>query len=124
MTTLFDKLGGEAAIDMAVDQFYERVLRDERINHFFVNTDMDKQRLHQKAFLTFAFGGSDQYDGRYMREAHKELVEKQGLKSEHFDAVTENLMTTLREMGVAEEQLAEVAVIATAPNHKREVLNQ
>jgi hemoglobin len=124
MTTLFDKLGGEAAIDMAVDQFYERVLRDERIKHFFVNTDMDKQRLHQKAFLTFAFGGSDQYDGRYMREAHKELVEKQGLKSEHFDAVTENLMTTLREMGVAEEQLAEVAVIATAPKHKRDVLNQ
>jgi hemoglobin len=124
MTTLFDKLGGVAAIDMAVDQFYERVLRDERIKHFFVNTDMDKQRLHQKAFLTFAFGGSDQYDGRYMREAHKELVEKQGLKSEHFDAVTENLMTTLREMGVAEEQLAEVAVIATAPKHKRDVLNQ
>lgn len=124
MTTLFDKLGGVAAIDMAVDQFYERVLRDERIKHFFVNTDMDKQRLHQKAFLTFAFGGSDQYDGRYMREAHQELVEKQGLKSEHFDAVTENLMTTLREMGVAEEQLAEVAVIATAPKHKRDVLNQ
>lgn len=70
MTTLFDKLGGAAAVDLAVDKFYERVLQDERINHFFAETDMVKQRAHQKAFLTYAFGGTDKYDGRYMREAH------------------------------------------------------
>lgn len=124
MTTLFDKLGGAAAVDLAVDKFYERVLQDDRIKHFFADVDMVKQRAHQKAFLTYAFGGTDKYNGRYMREAHKELVEKQGLSSEHFDAVAEDLMATLKEMGVPPELLDQVAAIAAAPQHKRDVLNQ
>ncbi|MEY3305028.1 MAG: hypothetical protein RLZZ139_3401 [Cyanobacteriota bacterium] len=123
MTTLFEKLGGAAAVDVAVDRFYERVLQDDRIKHFFENTDMQKQRTHQKAFLTYAFGGTDKYDGRYMREAHKELVEKQGLNGTHFDAVAEDLMITLKEMGVADELLAEVAAVAAAPQHKKDVVN-
>lgn len=124
MTTLFEKLGGAAAVDLAVDKFYQRVLQDDRIKHFFADVDMVKQRAHQKAFLTYAFGGTDKYDGRYMREAHKELVEKHGLNSEHFDAVAEDLMETLKEMGVSEDLLAEVAAVAAAPQHKRDVLNQ
>ena len=123
MTTLFDKLGGAAAVDVAVDRFYERVLKDDRIKHFFANTDMNKQRAHQKAFLTYAFGGSDKYDGRLMRESHKELVEKQGLNSDHFDAVAEDLLITLREMGVSEDLIVEVAAVAAAPQHKKDVLN-
>lgn len=124
MATLFEKLGGAPAVDLAVDKFYQRVLQDERINHFFAEVDMVKQRAHQKAFLTYAFGGTDKYDGRYMREAHKELVEKQGLKAEHFDAVAEDLLETLKEMGVSEELRAEVAAVAAAPQHRQDVLNQ
>ncbi|MGB7414998.1 MAG: group 1 truncated hemoglobin [Thermosynechococcaceae cyanobacterium] len=124
MATLFDKLGGAAAVDVAVDKFYVRVLQDERIKHFFADTDMVKQRAHQKAFLTYAFGGTDKYDGHMMREAHQELVANQGLNGEHFDAVAENLMTTLKEMGVSDDLLAEVAAVAAAPQHKKDVLNQ
>lgn len=124
MTTLFEKLGGAAAVDLAVDKFYERVLQDDRIKHFFANVDMAKQRQHQKDFLTYAFGGTDKYNGRYMREAHKALVEQQGLNGEHFDAVAENLMETLKELGVSEELRADVAAIAAAPQHKKDVLNQ
>lgn len=124
MTTLYEQLGGATAVDLAVDKFYERVLRDDRIKHFFANVDMVKQRAHQKAFLTYAFGGTDKYDGRYMREAHKELVENQGLTTEHFDAVAEDLMLALEELGVSEELRAQVAAIAAAPQHKKDVLNQ
>lgn len=124
MSSLFEKLGGAAAVDLAVDKFYERVLQDDRIKHFFAHVDMAKQRAHQKAFLTYAFGGTDLYDGRHMRAAHQELVEKHGLTSQHFDAVAEDLMETLKEMGVSEELRAEVAAIAAAPQHKRDVLNQ
>ena len=35
MSTLYERLGGEAAVDKAVDLFYERVLKDDRINGFF-----------------------------------------------------------------------------------------
>lgn len=123
MTTLFEKLGGAGAVAVAVDRFYERVLQDDRIKHFFANTDMVKQRNHQKAFLTYAFGGADKYDGHHMRQAHKDLVSNQGLNSDHFDAVIEDLMITLKEMGVNDDLLAEVAAVAAAPQHKKDVLN-
>jgi hemoglobin len=123
MTTLFEKLGGAAAVDVTVDRFYERVLQDDRIKHFFEDTDMQKQRMHQKAFLTYAFGGTDKYSGAQMREAHKDLVAQQGLNSNHFDAVAEDLMITLKEMGVSDDLLEEVAAVAAAPQHKKDVLN-
>lgn len=124
MTTLFEEIGGADAIALAVDKFYFRVLNDDRIKHFFTDVDMDKQREHQTAFLTYAFGGTSKYNGRYMRESHKELVEKHGLNSEHFDAVAEDLLLTLKEMGVSEELRQQVAAIAAAPQHKKDVLNQ
>lgn len=35
MTSLYDRLGGSAALDVAVGSFYDRVLRDERTKTFF-----------------------------------------------------------------------------------------
>jgi hemoglobin len=124
MTTLFEKLGGSEAVNLAVDKFYERVLQDDRIKHFFANVDMVKQKAHQQAFLTYAFGGTDEYSGLSMREAHRELVERMGLNESHFNAVAEDLLATLQEMGVSEELRTEVAAIAANPQHRQDVLNQ
>lgn len=110
--SLYEKIGGAPAVDAAVDKFYDKVLADARIKHFFVNTDMAKQRQHQKTFLTWAFGGQPGYNGRGMREAHKPLVDKLGLNDTHFDAVVENLATTLSELGVSDALIGEVAKIA------------
>ncbi|WP_227816135.1 group I truncated hemoglobin [Nitrogeniibacter aestuarii] len=112
MTTLYEKLGGAPAIDAAVDIFYDKVLADERIKHFFVNTDMAKQRQHQKNFLTYAFGGSGTWNGLGMRAAHQPLVDKMGLNDSHFDAVVDDLATTLKELGVSDELIGEVALVA------------
>lgn len=112
MNTLYERLGGEAAIDAAVDIFYDKVLADERINRFFTNTDMARQRGHQKMFLSYAFGGMPHYDGQGMREAHAPLVAKLGLTDSHFDAVVENLAASLSELGVTEALIGEVAAVA------------
>ncbi|HHI93165.1 MAG TPA: group 1 truncated hemoglobin [Gammaproteobacteria bacterium] len=109
--TLFDRLGGEAAVDAAVDIFYRKVLADDRINEFFDGVDMDKQAAKQKAFLTMAFGGPNNYTGEDMRKGHAHLVER-GLNDSHFDAVVENLGATLKELGVADDLIGEVAAIA------------
>lgn len=108
---LFDKLGGEAAVNAAVDIFYRKVLADDRINRFFEGVDMDKQAAKQKAFLTMAFGGPHNYTGKDMREGHAHLV-KDGLNDSHFDAVVENLGGTLKELGVSDDLIGEVAAIA------------
>ena len=46
-----------------------------------------------------------------MRAGHAHLV-KRGLSDEHFDAVVENLATTLEEMGVDETLIKRVAEVA------------
>lgn len=110
--TLYDKIGGEKAIDAAVDLFYRKVLADGRIRHFFEGVDMQRQGKMQKNFLTFAFGGPKVYSGQNMRAAHKRLVEEKGLNDSHFDAVLENLAATLKELGVPDELIGQAAAVA------------
>ncbi len=109
--SLYERLGGQAAVDAAVEKFYPKVLADDRINYFFDNTDMTKQSGKQKAFLTMAFGGPNGYTGMDMRKGHAHLLER-GLNDSHFDAVVENLGNTLKEMGVADDLIGEVSAIA------------
>lgn len=111
MSTLFERIGGEAAVNVAVDKFYRRVLADDRINTFFEGVDMDKQAAKQKAFLTMVFGGPHHYTGLDMRQGHRHLVAR-GLNDSHFDAVVENLGATLKDLGVSDSDIAEVAALA------------
>lgn len=109
--SLYEQIGGEAAVNAAVDIFYRKVLADDRISRFFEGVDMEKQAAKQKGFLTFAFGGPHHYTGKDMRQAHAHLV-KQGLNDSHFDAVMENLAATLQELNVPQNLIAEMAAIA------------
>ena len=109
-TTLYEQLGGEAAVNAAVDIFYRKVLTDHRINRFFDGVNMAQQAAKQKAFLTMAFGGPHNYTGEDMRKGHAHLV-KLGLDDSHFDAVIENLGATLVELNVPQELIAQVAAI-------------
>ena len=109
--SLYERIGGEAAVNAAVELFYRKVLEDHRINRFFDATDMEAQQAKQKAFFTFAFGGPNNYTGKDMRSAHERLV-KMGLKAEHFDAVMEHLGATMQELGVPDDLIAEAAAIA------------
>ena len=109
--TLYERIGGEAAVNAAVDIFYRKVLSDYRINRFFGNTDMDQQIAKQKAFFTMAFGGPNNYTGKDMRTTHAHLV-KMGLDNSHFDAVMEHLGATLTELNVPSELIGEAAAIA------------
>ena len=49
--SLYDQIGGEAAVDAAVDIFYRKVLADDRISQFFEDVDMERQAAKQKSFL-------------------------------------------------------------------------
>ncbi|PCI43801.1 MAG: group 1 truncated hemoglobin [Proteobacteria bacterium] len=120
--SLYDQLGGVAAIDAAVDIFYRRVLSDAYIKVFFEGTDMVKQAVKQKAFLTMVFGGPNNYTGLDMREGHKHLVEKMGLNNSHFEHVLAHLRSTLAELGVGETKVAEI--IAIADSVRGDVLNR
>ncbi|GMW00364.1 MAG: hypothetical protein AMXMBFR84_15010 [Candidatus Hydrogenedentota bacterium] len=110
MSTLYERLGGEAAVDAAVDVFYRHVLSDDRINFWFDGIDMERQAAKQKAFMTLAFGGPHAYSGKDMRGAHAALVAK-GLNDTHFNAVAENLSKALTELNVPRKDIDEVLAI-------------
>ena len=111
MSTLFESLGGDAAVNAAVDIFYRKVLLDDSISHFFETTDMEAQHAKQKAFLTMAFGGPNHYTGTDMRSAHAPLVAR-GLNEDHFNAVAGHLQSTLEELNVPANLVSEVMAIA------------
>lgn len=109
--SLFKRLGGEGAVNAAVDIFYRKVLTDTSINQFFDTTDMAAQHEKQKSFLTMAFGGPNNYSGQDLRTAHAPLVAK-GLNDSHFGAVAGHLQATLQELEVAPALIDEVMAIA------------
>lgn len=117
-SSLYERIGGEAAVDTAVDIFYRKVLADPRICAFFDTTDMDAQRAKQKAFLTVAFGGPNRYSGHDMRAAHASMK----LTQAHFDAVMEHLGGTLRELKVPDAAIGEAAAIVMSLQNQ--VLNR
>ncbi len=124
MSTLYDKLGGEKTVKLVVENFYQRVLNDDRINHFFEQVDMLKQKMHQIDFLTYAFEGSERYRGSTMREIHQKLVQEKGLSDEHFNAFIEDLVETLKELEISPALIEEALAVADSVEHRNDVLNK
>ena len=122
MTSLYERLGGEAAVNAAVDIFYKKVMADARVNHFFDGIDLAKQIKKQKNFLSYAFGGPNKYSGVGMRNAHKRLVNEKGLNDSHFDVIISHLGATLQELKVPAELIKEAAAIAEST--RKDVLNK
>ena len=116
--SVYEAIGGAAAVDAAVDIFYRKVLADDRISSFFDTVDMEGQHTKQKAFLTMAFGGPNEYTGKDMREGHKHM----NLTEEHFNAVAENLVATLQELSVPQEHIDSIVGICLSV--KDDVLNK
>ena len=121
MASLYEQLGGEPAVNEAVEVFYRKVLTDDRIKHFFDDVDMDVQIAKQKAFLTMVFGGPANYSGKDLREGHAHLVDR-GMNDTHVDVVIELLGQSLKELGVKDEDIQEVAKIADGA--RNDVLNR
>jgi len=117
--SLYQKLGGKAAIDAAVEAFYVKVLADNRVKHFFEDINMNRQRRKQKEFLSAAFGGPVPWTGKDLRKAHANLP---GLNESHFNAIAEHLKSTLEDLKVKKELIDQVMAIAGSV--KDDVLNR
>jgi hemoglobin len=119
--SIYDQIGGKKAVNLAVENFYEKVIADERVMHFFGDVDMAQQKAKQRAFLAMVFGGPTQYTGHDMRKGHAHLVER-GLNDTHVDTIIELLGQTLRELNVPEPLIGQVAQIAESV--RDDVLNR
>lgn len=117
--SLYQKLGGAAALDAAVELFYTKVLADDRVKHYFDDVNMPKQKRRQKAFLSAALGSPVAWTGKDLRTAHADIT---GLNDTHFNAIGENLKTTLEELKISKDLIDQVlAIVETTRN---DVLNR
>jgi hemoglobin len=88
---LHQRLGGDAAIAAVVDEFMGRVARDDRINAYFINSDLPRLRGQLIAFVCAAAGGPCKYTGKDMRTAHVGML----INDAEFDALVEALKGAL-----------------------------
>ncbi|MBM4199696.1 MAG: hypothetical protein FJ189_00210 [Gammaproteobacteria bacterium] len=102
---LYDRIGGDKAMEVLVDGFYRRVLNDELVGRFFEDVDMEAQRLKQKSFLAMIFGGPYPYTGKDLRSVHQRLIDELGLSDAHFDRVLQHFRDTVIEAQLPEPEV-------------------
>ena len=119
--SLYEELGGEKTVEKASSILYVNILRDERINSFFENIDIEKQKRKMSSFLTNIFGGPSLYLGKTMRKAHRHVVEK-GLNDDHVDAMMECVSATLKELEIDDALVSKV--LAKIEEHRNDVLGK
>ena len=96
MSNLFEKLGGKDAVSAVIDKFYEIMLADSQVSHFFASTDMNQQRCRMKQFIALVTGGPAQYEGTDMKTAHCKF----NIWKSHYDKTWKNLEQSLQHFNV------------------------
>ncbi len=117
---LYETIGGNGTVEIAVRAFYYRVLQDESLRHFFQSTDMAGLRSGQHMFVSMLLGGEARYTGKSLKDAHA-TARAQGLTEEHFDAFLNHFRAALSEAGVKPDNAEKVIALLEA--HRAAVLN-
>lgn len=102
--SLYDRLGGRAAITAVVDQFVANVAQDHRINGRFATTDIPKLKRHLVGQVCMASGGPCTYAGRDMKTTHAGMK----ISNADFTALVEDLVKALNKFNVPERERNEL----------------
>ena len=104
MSTLFEEIGGETSIRLLVTTFYQHVLADSVLRPFFDEVPIERLKRMQLEFFRVALGGEDSASDFDLYKVHSHL----NLKVDHLTRFTDHLLSTLREIGIEEEQCKKV----------------
>src|SRR5258705_6481383 len=102
--SLYDRLGGQAAVEAVVKDFAGRVLADARINKKFAKSNADRLVKNLTDFVCVSTGGPCTYTGSDMSKAHKGM----GVTHGEFGALVEDLTATLDQFKVPDQEKGEV----------------
>lgn len=107
MATLYERLGGQDAITSVIDGFVTRCAGDARINGKFARSDGARLKRMLVDQVCAATGGPCDYQGRDMHETHEGMAVTAG----EFDALVEDLVATLSELGVGKPEQDELLAV-------------
>ena len=94
--SVYEAIGGRAALTAAVDRFYGRLLADPALSPFFPGGVGARHRAYVITILGEALGGPERYRGPDVAAAHHGL----GITDAHFDLAAGHLYATLDGLGV------------------------
>jgi len=121
--SLYERLGGEAAIKAVVDDFVGRAAGDPKVNFTRKGTPQEWKATPENVdhlkkglvdFVGMATGGPQKYTGRSMKDVHKGMA----ITEEEFNALAADLKATLDKFKVPAKEQDELlkAVAGTAPD--------
>jgi len=102
--SLFDRIGGDRAVESLIGDFYGRVLGDPELRPFFEGVALDKLRCMQREFFAAALGGPIRYTGRPLAQVHA----GRGIRPRHLQRFMDHLMETLRGQAIDEDDAYEI----------------
>ena len=94
------------SVSRGVQLFLERMLADPLLSWTFEGVDQVQLGRHALAFVVAALGGPDLYIGRELHRVHERFQ----LTNRHFDVAVVHLIESLREAGISDGVLAELAI--------------
>lgn len=89
--SIYDDLGGQAGVEALVDDLLEEIVVDERINHYFADTDIFRFREKLIEQVCAESGGPCLYTGEPMAAVHA----GHGIDEAAFNALVEDLLTAM-----------------------------
>jgi len=110
--SLYDRLGGQPAVNAVASGLVDKILADKRVNTWFAhaasspeNTKLYKEKL--ASFICQSTGGPCKYTGMDMTAAHK----GRGVTSDAFTSVAEDLSAVLDQLKVPAKEKGEVMTL-------------
>ena len=103
-SSLYNRLGGKAAITAVIDDFVANVAADKRINARFAKTDIPHLKQMLVDQVCQASGGPCTYTGKSMKDAHAGMK----ITEADFNALVEDLTKSLDKFKVAEREKNEL----------------
>jgi hemoglobin len=94
--SIYQAIGGRAAVAAAVEGLYGRILADPALSRFFPGGVAAKHRAYVVTILGEALGGPERYRGPDLARAHRGL----GIGHADFDRTALLLAETLDSLGV------------------------
>jgi len=102
--TIYERVGGFAAVRKVVSSFYEKALESDLIAHHFEQIEMPKLIDHQTRFVSFLMGGPASYTDEHIEHVHSRL----GITLAEFDEMVELLIETLEDFELGSEDIAKI----------------
>jgi hemoglobin len=94
---MYQQVGGDAGMQVLVDNFYQRLWADPSLDKYFEGIDGTALKKHQRQFLTYVLGaGGPLYEGEPLSSAHANLH----ITPEAFATVKHHLQLTLEELDI------------------------